>query len=169
MLCGKCTTKATKYKESIAIQASSGSDAFNQVAKLLDNVEELKIWQLRQVAKQNDIVPRGRKRRLKEHWVKAIREHQIDRLIGVGDQVIIHGLRRNPEHNRKKAQVIAWLQDKGRWQVDAGEDGCINIRPKHITVCQNQEQEGQQAPKRMMINSKSKPQKSYEEYPRLAL
>ena len=51
---------------------------------MLDNVEELKIWQLKQVAKQNDIVPRGQKRRLKEHWVKAIREHQTDRLIGVG-------------------------------------------------------------------------------------
>ena len=130
ILCGKCTTQATKCRDKLAVDTDWGYDAFDQISKAFENLEDLKILQIRQIATQNQIVPRGQKRRTKADWTKAISEHQDKGIITRGARVIIEGLIKRKDLNGQISQVIEWNHEKARWRIRTQEGEEVNIKPK---------------------------------------
>merc|ERR1719245_1704492 len=53
--------------------------------------------------------------------------------IPIGTQVIIRGLENAQEHNDKSGRIVGFNQEKGRYQVECGQDTTISLRPSNLT------------------------------------
>ena len=84
-----------------------GEDPCYQIIQAHASLETLKIWLLRHIAAQNNIIPRASKRK-KQDWIKAIEERQEAMGYKEGDQVIIFGKERSAEKLANNAGNISY-------------------------------------------------------------